>query len=100
MRLLTGRGLARAATLMGKGSVLGGRGLHDFQSQYNCGFGLNKGMSGYLFTSSQADADTLEREIPAWEAAWNETKAIIDWRRSTQDARGKLQHMYPSVSTG
>ncbi|MCY4529643.1 MAG: IS630 family transposase, partial [Chloroflexi bacterium] len=38
------------------------------------------------------------REVSALERERNEAVAIIDWRFSTQDARTKLQHIYPSHS--
>jgi len=44
-----------------------------------------------------ADAATLEREAAAWEAAQNATKAKIDWRFTTADARIKLKKLYPSI---
>ena len=46
------------------------------------------------------DEDTLKREIAALETQRNHAQATIDWRFSTVDARVKLQHLYPSVSTG
>lgn len=41
------------------------------------------------------DDVTLRREIAALERARNAAAASIDWRFSTQDARSKLQHVYP-----
>ena len=38
----------------------------------------------------------LRREVAALEHERNEAAAIIDWRFSTQDARSKLQHIYPT----
>ena len=40
----------------------------------------------------------LKREVSALERKRNEAVAVIDWRFSTQDARTKLQHIYPSYS--
>ena len=40
----------------------------------------------------------LKREVSALEHERNEAVAVIDWRFSTQDARTKLQHIYPSCS--
>ncbi len=37
----------------------------------------------------------LRREIAALEGERNAASAVIDWRFSTQDARSKLQHIYP-----
>lgn len=47
-----------------------------------------------------ANEETLKREIVALEAQRNQAHATIDWRFSTVEARVKLQHLYPSVSTG
>ena len=41
------------------------------------------------------DEALLRREIAALEHERNESAAIIDWRFSTQDARSKLNHIYP-----
>jgi len=41
---------------------------------------------------------TLKGEIAALEAERNQAKATIAWRFSTQDARVKLQHLYPPIS--
>ncbi len=46
------------------------------------------------------DEETLKREIAALEAQRNQARATIDWRFSTEDARVKLHHLYPSVSNG
>ena len=40
----------------------------------------------------------LKREVSALEHERNEAVAFIDWRFSTQDARTKLQHIYPSYA--
>ena len=42
------------------------------------------------------DEALRRREIAALERERNEAAAVIDWRFSTQDARSKLQHIYPS----
>lgn len=42
------------------------------------------------------DRETLETEIAAWETLRNETANKIDWQFTTQDARIKLKHLYPS----
>ena len=44
------------------------------------------------------DEVMLKREVRALEGQRNEAVAVIDWRFSTQDARTKLQHVYPSYS--
>ncbi len=38
----------------------------------------------------------LRREVAALESARNAARLVIDWRFSTQDARSKLQHIYPT----
>jgi hypothetical protein len=42
------------------------------------------------------DLETLKTEIAAWETRRNETANKIDWQFTTQDARIKLKHLYPS----
>ena len=42
------------------------------------------------------DEATLKREVSALERERNRAYAVINWRFSTQDARTKLQHIYPS----
>jgi hypothetical protein len=43
------------------------------------------------------DAATLQREVAAYEARRNEAKATITWNFSVDDARRKLQRLYPST---
>jgi DDE superfamily endonuclease len=45
------------------------------------------------------DEVTLTGEIAALETERNQAKATIDWRFSTTDARVKLQHVYPPISS-
>jgi DDE superfamily endonuclease len=42
------------------------------------------------------DLETLKTEIAVWETCRNETANKIDWQFTTQDARTKLKHLYPS----
>ncbi len=42
------------------------------------------------------DEETLKREVAALERERNEVCATIQWRFTTQDARRKLKHIYPS----
>ncbi len=42
------------------------------------------------------DEALLRREAAALERERNEAAAIIDWWFSTQDARSKLHHIYPT----
>jgi hypothetical protein len=43
------------------------------------------------------DAATLEQEVQAGATARNAHRATIDWHFTTQDARVKLKHLYPSL---
>ena len=47
-----------------------------------------------------ANEEILKREVAALEAQRNQAHATIDWRFSTVEARVKLRHLYPSISTG
>ena len=47
-----------------------------------------------------SDEVVLKREVSALEHERNQAASVIDWRFSTQDARTKLQHTYPSYSDG
>ncbi|MFH1157833.1 MAG: IS630 family transposase, partial [Pseudomonadota bacterium] len=40
---------------------------------------------------------TLIREIAAWEKYRNEYNTKADWQFTTDDARIKLKHLYPSI---
>jgi DDE superfamily endonuclease len=42
------------------------------------------------------DLETLKTEVAAWETRRNDTANKIDWQFTTQDARIKLKHLYPS----
>ena len=46
------------------------------------------------------DADTLTREVAAWEQARNTHAQPVDWRFTTPDARIKLKRLYPSIQDG
>jgi transposase len=43
------------------------------------------------------DVATLAEEVAAWEQRRNEAGARTDWRFTTEDARIKLKHLYPSL---
>ena len=43
------------------------------------------------------DADTLQRQITAYETHRNATAFTINWRFSTHDARAKLDRFYPCL---
>ena len=42
------------------------------------------------------NAETLTREVAAWEAQRNAAKAKVNWRFTTDDARIRLKKLYPS----
>jgi hypothetical protein len=42
------------------------------------------------------DRATLTEEVAAWEDARNALGATVNWRFTTEDARIKLKHLYPS----
>jgi DDE superfamily endonuclease len=46
------------------------------------------------------DADTLTREVAAWEQARNASPRPVHWRFTTPDARIKLKRLYPSIQDG
>jgi hypothetical protein len=45
-----------------------------------------------------ADGETLSAEASAWEARRNGASTRMEWRFTTEDARIKLKHLYPSLS--
>jgi len=45
-----------------------------------------------------ASQEVLIREVSAWEKERNEKSIIVDWRFTTEDARIKLKHLYPSIN--
>jgi hypothetical protein len=53
-------------------------------------------LSGQCLKRRLGDADTLWREIAAWKDGRNASRATVDWRFTTADARVKLNHVYPS----
>jgi hypothetical protein len=44
-----------------------------------------------------ADRATLEREVRAWQVARNRAGRGVNWRFTTEDARIKLKHLYPTT---
>ena len=43
------------------------------------------------------DIQTLASELDSWNAARNDSSTIVKWRFSTNDARIKLKHLYPTI---
>jgi len=46
-----------------------------------------------------ANKDILKQEVAAWDKRRNELACKMDWRFTTEDARIKLKHLYPSIVT-
>ena len=42
--------------------------------------------------------ETMKRETAAWEQERNEQKATVNWRFTNQDARVKLERLYPQLN--
>ncbi len=55
-------------------------------------------LSGQCLDRRIPDKETLEGEIGTWEAERNEAKATVDWRFTNEDARTKLNRLYPATS--
>jgi hypothetical protein len=53
-------------------------------------------LAGQCLDRRLADRATLEREVAAWQAARNRTGRGVNWRFTTEDARIKLKHLYPT----
>lgn len=43
------------------------------------------------------DQKTMRDEVEAWAKQRNESKAAMEWQFTTEDARIKLRHLYPSI---
>lgn len=41
--------------------------------------------------------EQLQREITAWEVDRNQTQKSVEWHFTTQQARGRLKHLYPEI---
>jgi transposase len=44
------------------------------------------------------DIETMKQEIEAWERKRNEQKATVNWRFTNQEARVKLERLYPDIN--
>ena len=44
------------------------------------------------------DRSLLEKEVAAWEKRRNERKVCVDWQFRTENARIKLQRLYPLLA--
>lgn len=54
-------------------------------------------LTGQCLDRRIPDKQTLAEEVAAWEANRNANHATADWRFTTDDARVKLKHLYPSL---
>jgi DDE superfamily endonuclease len=54
-------------------------------------------LAGQCLDRRLADRATLEREVAAWQAARNRAGRGVNWRFTTEDARIKLRHLYPTT---
>lgn len=52
-------------------------------------------LAGQCLDRRLPDRETLEQEVAAWVAKRNAAIKTIDWRFTTDDARIKLDHLYP-----
>ena len=56
-------------------------------------------LAGQCLDRRLPDQATLEREVLAWQAARNRAGRGANWRFTTEDARIKLKHLYPQLTT-
>jgi hypothetical protein len=54
-------------------------------------------LAGQCLARRLADRATLQREVAAWQAARNRAGRGVNWRFTTEDARIKLKHLYPTT---
>ena len=54
-------------------------------------------LAGQCLDRRLADRATLEGEVAAWQAARNRAGRGVNWRFTTEDARIKLKHLYPTT---
>jgi hypothetical protein len=54
-------------------------------------------LAGQCLDRRLADRATLEAEVAAWQAARNRAGRGVNWRFTTEDARIKLRHLYPTT---
>ncbi len=55
-------------------------------------------LSGQCLDRRIGSEEELKREVAAWQKESNTSEAKVNWRFTTQDARIKLKHLYPSIS--
>lgn len=44
-----------------------------------------------------ASIEELQGEVSAWETERNRIQKSVDWQFTTEQARGKLKHLYPEI---
>ena len=54
-------------------------------------------LAGQCLDRRLADRATLQREVAAWQAVPNRAGRGVNWRFTTEDARIKLKHLYPTT---
>ena len=54
-------------------------------------------MAGQCLDRRIPDRETLEREVAAWEVERNSLGGTVNWQFTTEDARIKLERLYPSI---
>src|SRR5215212_4093238 len=54
-------------------------------------------LAGQCLDRRLEDGSVVQREVAAWEAARNRSEAKVRWRFTTEDARIKLEKLYPVI---
>ncbi|VAW49743.1 Mobile element protein [hydrothermal vent metagenome] len=54
-------------------------------------------LSRQCMSDRMADREYLKQEVSAWVAHRNAIESEMNWRFTTEDARIKLKHLYPSI---
>jgi hypothetical protein len=54
-------------------------------------------LAGQCLDRRLEDGGVVKREVAAWEAARNRSEAKVRWRFTTEDARIKLEKLYPVI---
>jgi transposase len=54
-------------------------------------------LSRHPLSQRIGDQAELQRQVQAWQQRRNQKAVTVDWRFTTEDARIKLKHLYPSI---
>ena len=54
-------------------------------------------LAGQCLDRRLEESGVVKREVAAWEAARNRSEAKVRWRFTTEDARIKLEKLYPVI---